>query len=361
VLNLSAPTNASPGDTQGSATIDDDDGPALAAAGPSVSEGDAGTTTASFALSLSASSVQPVVVTYATADGTAVAGADYQPRTGVVTFPPGNTSQSVQVPVVGDTLDEPNESFHLILGPVTDATASASSPAVVLDDDRGAFALAELGHGAARRAVPDGAGGTLFVLAQAAYSSWEVVVDEASGDLGAGATGPALERLASDLSTVVQTSSPVGAGFARSLRWQNSTALPRDEYVRVRATGCTTACGPDDVYRVRAYETTVRVPRFNTAGGQGTVLFLQNVGTAPLAGTAFFWAPGGALLGSQAIAVNPRALQVLNAATVPGVAGTSGSITITHDGRHGDLAGKAVSIDPGPGFAFDTPFVTRPR
>jgi hypothetical protein len=361
VLNLSAPTNASPGDTQGSATIDDDDGPALTALGPSVSEGDAGTTTASFALSLSASSVQPVVVTYATADGTAVAGVDYQPRTGVVTFPPGTTALVVPVPVVGDTLDEPNETFHLGLGPVIDATASTASPAMIADDDRGGIALAELAHGAVRQAVPDGTGSTLFVLAQAAYSSWEVVLDEASGDLGAGASGPALERLAADLSTVVQASSPAGAGFARSLRWQNSAALPQDGYVRVRATGCTTACGPDDAYRVRAYETTVRVPRYNAAGGQGTVLFLQNVGTAPLAGTAFFWAPGGALVGSQAIAVSPRALQVLNAATVAGVAGTSGSVTITHTGRHGDLVGKAVSIDPGPGFAFDTPFVTRPR
>ena len=67
------------------------------------------------------------------------------------------------------------------------------------------------------------------------------------------------------------------------------------------------------------------------------------------------------LLASQSFTVGPRSLNVLSAGSVPGAGGASGSVTITHDGRHGDLVGKAVSIDPGPGFAFDTPFVTRPR
>jgi hypothetical protein len=362
VVNLTAPTNATLGDAQGSVTIDDDDGPLVVVTGPSVAEGNAGTSNASFALALSSPSVQPVLVPYGTADGTAVAGADYETRFGVVTFPPGATAQSVVVPVVGDTLDEPNETFHLGLGPATDATVSAaSSLATVVDDDGGAITLVELSHGVSRRSVPDAAGSTLFVLSQPAWSSWEIVLDEASGDLGAGAGGPALERLAPDLSTVLQASASAGAGFARSLRWQNSAGQPHGEYVRVRATGCTTTCGPDDTYRVRAYETTVRVPRFNAAAGQATSLVIQNLGTQTVAATAFFWRADGMLLASQSFTVGPRALHVLGAGSVPGVAGASGSVTITHDGRHGDLVGKSVSIDPGPGFAFDTPFVTRPR
>ena len=362
VVNLATPANATLGDAQGSATIDDDDGPMLVVTGPAAPEGNAGTSNASFTLALSSPSVQPVLVPYGTADGTAVAGADYQPRVGVVTFPPGATAQSVVVPVVGDTLDEPNETFHLGLGPVIDGTASAaSSLATVVDDDGGAITLVELAHGVERRAVPDAAGSNLFVLSQPAFSSWEIVLDEASGDLGAGAAGPALERLAADLSTVVQTSAPVGAGFARSLRWQNSAGQPQGEYVRVRATGCTTACGPDDTYRVRAYETTVRVPRFNAAAGQATSLVVQNLGTQTVAATAFFWRADGVLLASQSFTVGPRSLSVQSAGSVPGLAGASGSVTITHTGGHGDLVGKAVSIDPGPGFAFDTPFVTRTR
>jgi hypothetical protein len=361
VVNLSAPTNATLGDAQGTVTIDDDDGPMVLASGPSVPEGDAGTTNATFALSLSASSPQPVVVAYQTADGTAISGTDYQPRTGTVTFPPGNTAQSVAVPVIGDVLDEPKETFHLALFSVTDATAAAASVAAEIDDDDGgAFSLRQLGHGVALRAVPGPSGEDLFVLEQPRLSSWEVVLDEASGDLGTGATGPVLERLSGDLTTVLQTAAPVGAGFARSLRWQSQTAYTHDDYVRVRATGCGTACGPDDRYRLRVYETTLRAPRYNCAG-QSTVLFIENTGTAPVTGTVALYGANGAQLGANGIAVAPRALMTLGVCAIAGSSGTSGSIAIAHDGRYGDLVGKAVSVEPVSGFAFDTPLQVRPR
>ena len=51
--------------------------------------------------------------------------------------------------------------------------------------------------------------------------------------------------------------------LARSLRWVNSTtAAVTDEQVRVDAPACGTSCGTDDVYRLRAYETTGAIPRF---------------------------------------------------------------------------------------------------
>jgi hypothetical protein len=43
------------------------------------------------------------------------------------------------------------------------------------------------------------------------------------------------------------------------------------------------------------------------------------------------------------------------------VAGTSGTVTITHDGRYGDLAGKVVALEPSTGFSFDSPAVLRAR
>ena len=36
------------------------------------------------------------------------------------------------------------------------------------------------------------------------------------------------------------------------------------------------------------------------------------------------------------------------------VPGLSGSITITQDGRFGDLQGKAMALEPRTGFTFDT-------
>ena len=52
---------------------------------------------------------------------------------------------------------------------------------------------------------------------------------------------------------------------------------------------------------------------------------------------------------------------MLNTATVAGVAGQGGTITVSHDGRYGDLAGKTVALEPATGFSFDSPMLARPR
>jgi ATP phosphoribosyltransferase regulatory subunit HisZ len=35
--------------------------------------------------------------------------------------------------------------------------------------------------------------------------------------------------------------------------------------------------------------------------------------------------------------------------------------SLAHSGRYGQLAGKAVSVEPATGFSFDTPLSARPR
>ena len=201
----------------------------------------------------------------------------------------------------------------------------------------------------------------VFRIAQKPYSSYEVVVDEASGDIGAGA-GPLLERLDEDGTTVLQGSAPVGTGPARSLRWRNTTAIEIEgETVRVRSLGCTTDCGPDDVYRIRAYETTYSIPRFNNAGTQVTVLVLQNPTSYAIAGDAYFRVSSGVLVATHSFALAPKETLVLNTATVPGAAGVSGGVTVATDGRYADLAGKTVALEPATGFSFDSPLVPRAR
>ena len=115
---------------------------------------------------------------------------------------------------------------------------------------------AELTHGSTHRgSLPPGdpAQRTFTVLVPP-HASFEVVLDEASGDYGNGATGAApLDRLASDTSTVLQAGLAAGTGGSRVLRWQNTTVEPQRQMVRLRSRGCTTDCGPDDGYRLRAY------------------------------------------------------------------------------------------------------------
>jgi hypothetical protein len=78
-------------------------------------EGDAGTTDAVFTVRLSRASARRVSLRFATADGSARAGADYVPSKGVVVFRPGQTSKKLPVPVIGDTLPEPEETFFVNL------------------------------------------------------------------------------------------------------------------------------------------------------------------------------------------------------------------------------------------------------
>jgi hypothetical protein len=113
------------------------------------------------------------------------------------------------------------------------------------------------------------------------------------------------------------------------------------------------------VYLLRAYETTLLVPRFNNSGTQVTVLVVQNVSDRAIAGNLWFRDASGAVAGSAALSLAPRSTVALNTATV--VSGVSGTIAISHDGRYGDLAGKAVAVEPATGFTFDTALQPRPR
>jgi hypothetical protein len=115
------------------------------------------------------------------------------------------------------------------------------------------------------------------------------------------------------------------------------------------------------VYRVRSWETTYGGARFNNSATQATVLVLQNAGTSPLGGRAYFWSASGALLSTHPFTLSGREGLVVSTATLPGLAGQGGSVTVSHDGGYGALAGKAVALEPATGFTFDTPLVARPR
>jgi hypothetical protein len=98
-------------------------------------EGDAGTSTLSFDITLGSAAFGTVVVSYSTADGSAVAGTDYVAKSGTVSFAPGELSKTVEVTVNGDTDVEPNEWFFLDITssdvPVVDGRGGGS----VADDD----------------------------------------------------------------------------------------------------------------------------------------------------------------------------------------------------------------------------------
>ncbi len=90
----------------------------------SIFEGNSGTTDAQFVVSLSKAALTNVTVDYATVDGSAIAGSDYQATSGTLTFSPGQTSKTVTVKIFGDKTYEPDETYTVVL-------SNASSNATV--------------------------------------------------------------------------------------------------------------------------------------------------------------------------------------------------------------------------------------
>ena len=78
-----------------------------------VTERDTTQTNAVFTLTLAKTSAMPVTVSFAAASETAQVNADFLATSGLVTFNPGVRTQTVIVPVVGDFLVEPDETFAL--------------------------------------------------------------------------------------------------------------------------------------------------------------------------------------------------------------------------------------------------------
>jgi hypothetical protein len=110
--------------------------PTLSINDASVNEGNVGTTTASFTVTLSAAATSAVTVNYTTADGTAAAGSDYTATSGALTFAIGETTKTVSVPISGDTTVESNETFSITLSAATGATlADALGQGTVVNDD----------------------------------------------------------------------------------------------------------------------------------------------------------------------------------------------------------------------------------
>ncbi len=135
-VNLSAATAATLADAQGAGAILNDDGPGLAVNDVSVTEGNTGTVTATFTVTLSAASTQTITVNYATADGTATAGSDYTAASGTLTFAPGQTARTVTVTVNGDMLNEANETFYLNLSSPTNAgLIDSQGVCTIVDND----------------------------------------------------------------------------------------------------------------------------------------------------------------------------------------------------------------------------------
>ena len=89
-----------------------------------------------FTVSLGGPSGSLLTVDFTTVDGTASDGSDYVASSGTLTFAPGTTTQSIVVPLVNDSVEEPTEDFVVNLSSADGAyIQKPQGTATILDDD----------------------------------------------------------------------------------------------------------------------------------------------------------------------------------------------------------------------------------
>ena len=123
-VELSTPMGTTLADSTGLGTITADPMPGLSIGDAEpVAEGGA----AVFTVTLVPASNHVVTVTYSTVDGTAVADADFTPTSGTLTFNPNQTTKTIRVPILRDTVHEPSETFTVELDDPTGTTLADST------------------------------------------------------------------------------------------------------------------------------------------------------------------------------------------------------------------------------------------
>ncbi len=207
-VNLLNAGGATIADGQGTGTIVDDDSALPSIANISVTEGNAGTTSATFTIALSNPSSFPLTYQASTADGTAMAPGDYQGiAVGLdnVSFAPMQTSQTITVDVAAERLVEADETFVLNLRSArpTGGTPAivATGSATIVNDDVAVLSIDDV-------SLPEGSGnGTTpftFTISSSNPSSTPITVGYQTGD--GSATAPVDYIAASGTATI-----PAGA------------------------------------------------------------------------------------------------------------------------------------------------------
>jgi hypothetical protein len=110
--------------------------PGLTIDDTSVTEGNAGTSEATFTVRLTKRSDQVVKVNYTTQGDGAESGIDFQAASGTLTFDPGVTTRTIVVLVNGDTAVEADETFKVVLSGAVNATIlDGEALGTIVNDD----------------------------------------------------------------------------------------------------------------------------------------------------------------------------------------------------------------------------------
>ncbi|MEL7296350.1 MAG: Calx-beta domain-containing protein, partial [Pseudomonadota bacterium] len=138
VVNLlNASPNARIEVDEATGLIINDDFAKVSIAPGGITESDTNSRTLAMPISLDAASPEDVIVSYATEDVTASAGEDYVAANASIVIPAGDTSATITLEVLGDTIPEPVEALLVTLTEVDGAAMLDQNLALatIIDDD----------------------------------------------------------------------------------------------------------------------------------------------------------------------------------------------------------------------------------
>jgi hypothetical protein len=130
-----------------------------------INEGDSGTTDQVFVVTRSGDLAPIVQADYTTVDGTAKAGVDYMATAGTLTFTANQTTATISVPIIGNTILQPNRSFAVQLSNPMQQAEFAGQQTFTVGSSPQTVVVADLnGDGFPDLIVPNFSAGSVTVL-----------------------------------------------------------------------------------------------------------------------------------------------------------------------------------------------------
>lgn len=204
-------------------------------------------------VTLSEATTVPVTVSYATEDGTAEAGVDYEAASGTLTFAPGETEATITLTTLANRTDDGDRSFRVRLSDADGGEITGGSATItIVDDDDGSPVLPTLSiadltidedGGSAQLVVELDAAATQTVTATVSASNLTADDDDYALNTSAITIAAGDDRAVIDIAAVEDSEVEGNETFTVSL--SNLTgALPGDTSARVTIADDDTAPPP---------------------------------------------------------------------------------------------------------------------
>jgi hypothetical protein len=297
-----------------------------------------------------------VTVAYATANGSATAGADYSSRSGTLTFNAGVTSQTFTVPILQDTLPEGAETFTVTLSnPGGGATLGATTVATVtINDDENPAAVLQFSQ--ASYTVAEGSAATITVTRTGgtqggvtvnyttsngtATAGQDYTVASGTLSFGAGVTSRAFtvttnqDSLAEAAETVTLTlSNPQGGGVLGTPNPSTLTITDNDVAGTVQLGSAT--------YSVNEGAGSVTLTVTRTGGSAGGVSVAYATANGSATAGADYSSRSGTLTFNAGVTSLPIVVPVLQDSVVEG--GHTFTVTLSNPGGGAALGATTVA------------------